>query len=318
MRDDILKQALADCRKHQLRGEQEQRRRFDEVAARCPDIMRLHDERHRGILDSISVVARGGVPEGIAEATARLSNDITRLLVENDYPADYLDPVYHCPRCRDTGYAGEGKKTLCSCVLARSRELMSGARPGVRSQTFEQYDDSVFPDTKLQENHMTQRAYMREIRRICEAYADSVPHSETLNLFMSGSSGLGKTFLLNAIGARAAGRGVTTLQYTANDLLNRIRQAYFSYGQEDDSSLYSVQLLLIDDLGTEPMWENITVEQLFALIDGRLTMGKHTVISTNLTPGEMQARYTERIASRLFDRRTCQALRFLGADVRKR
>ena len=41
-------------------------------------------------------------------------------------------------------------------------------------------------------------------------------------------------------------------------------------------------LLLIDDLGTEPLMENITVTQLFNLLNERQNRGKHTVISTNL------------------------------------
>jgi DNA replication protein DnaC len=66
------------------------------------------------------------------------------------------------------------------------------------------------------------------------------------------------------------------------------------------------------------MWENITVEQLFALIDARFTSRLNTVISTNLSLSELQARYTERITSRLTDVRVCQPLRFLGNDIRKR
>ena len=64
--------------------------------------------------------------------------------------------------------------------------------------------------------------------------------------------------------------------------------------------------------------ENITIVQLFNLINERQTSGKGTVISTNLNTTELQARYTERIASRLLDPRQCTLLQFLGDDVRRR
>ena len=35
------------------------------------------------------------------------------LLIANGYPEDYLDPVYSCPECRDTGYVGTQK---CKCL----------------------------------------------------------------------------------------------------------------------------------------------------------------------------------------------------------
>ena len=76
-------------------------------------------------------------------------------------------------------------------------------------------------------------------------------------------------------------------------------------------------LLLIDDLGTEPLMNNVTVTQLFNLLNERQLAGRHTVISTNLNPRELQERYTERIASRLLDESSCARLGFVGGDIRR-
>ena len=64
------------------------------------------------------------------------------------------------------------------------------------------------------------------------------------------------------------------------------------------------------------MLENITVEQLFNLINERQNARLCTVLSTNLTLTELKTRYTERVLSRLLDKRNCLALHFLGEDVR--
>ena len=40
------------------------------------------------------------------------------------------------------------------------------------------------------------------------------------------------------------------------------------------------------------------------------------MLSTNLSLTDLQARYTERILSRLLDKQACQVLRFLGKDIR--
>ena len=82
-------------------------------------------------------------------------------------------------------------------------------------------------------------------------------------------------------------------------------------------SLMEADVLLLDDLGSEPLMENITIVQLFNLINERQTAGKGTVISTNLNVRELRERYTERIASRLTDKRQCTQVVFMGDDIRR-
>ena len=55
--------------------------------------------------------------------------DAPRFLQEAGFPADYLEPVYRCPDCRDTGYIGNENATasvrlsltfsICSPTCAR-------------------------------------------------------------------------------------------------------------------------------------------------------------------------------------------------------
>ena len=77
------------------------------------------------------------------------------------------------------------------------------------------------------------------------------------------------------------------------------------------------ELLLIDDLGTEPLMNNVTVTQLFNLLNERQMSGRHTVLSTNLSMNELLERYTERVTSRLLDKGACLRVGFVGGDVRR-
>ena len=82
-------------------------------------------------------------------------------------------------------------------------------------------------------------------------------------------------------------------------------------------TLMDTDVLMIDDMGVEPLMENITIVQWFNLINERQLRGKGTVISTNLNVEELRRRYTERITSRLLDGKQCMILQFLGDDVRR-
>ena len=75
-------------------------------------------------------------------------------------------------------------------------------------------------------------------------------------------------------------------------------------------------LLLIDDLGTEPVLRNITVEYLFLLLNER--EGMATVTATNLTPAQLMNRYGERVCSRLLDKRQSEVILLKGQDLRLR
>ena len=77
--------------------------------------------------------------------------------------------------------------------------------------------------------------------------------------------------------------------------------------------LLEVELLLIDDLGTE-FFTSFTASRLFALLNTRLLAGRSTVLSTNLSLKDLAERYTDRVASRLMGNFT--ALKCYGEDVR--
>ena len=75
-------------------------------------------------------------------------------------------------------------------------------------------------------------------------------------------------------------------------------------------------LLLIDDLGTEPIMRNITIEYLFTLLNERMTRGQHTFLATNLNRTQIIEQYEERVASRLFDKTASVCIRLEGKDLR--
>lgn len=82
----------------------EQRRR--EIYTKLPEYGRLDES-----VGELSVAQANLLLNGDDEALTRLRSslkEISRqkreLLTSAGYPADYLEPVYDCPDCKDTGY----------------------------------------------------------------------------------------------------------------------------------------------------------------------------------------------------------------------
>ena len=315
-------QAWADARaaleRRRQRNEQEADRRRAEIAKRSPDLNRLLEQRHEMILRSVRSAFDGGSPSDAEAAMAEYNQKISAQLVEMGYPADYLAPRFDCPLCRDTGFVyDQSIQKTCECL--KKEYLAALSREGeylAADQTFAHFDETRFPEEPLPGTDVTQREYMRVVRDRCRQFADGVPDGPLRTLLLHGGSGLGKTFLLHCVGNAARARGVDVVYVTAYDLLMALKTAYFSRGDDSAREFFDAPLLLIDDLGMEPLMENITVEQMYNLLNARLIRGRYTAISTNLGRVELKQKYTERVTSRLLDTRTGMAIPFQGRDIR--
>ena len=304
------------------RNEREQQARLDNACALEPEIARLRAQSAevafaamRSILNQDSTARRQAVAQEMKEQGKAINAQIRALLVRSGLPEDELEPRYRCPICRDTGYVGDAPARFCECFeqRLRLRQHEDGSMAGVGEQNFERFDPSVAPDVD------GQRERLIKCRNLCECYADQFPNTEKQNLLLTGGGGLGKTFLLNCIFERVTARGYSAVRVTAFRLFEAMRQQHVGNDPKYDgfSSLVEVPLLLIDDLGTEPVMRNITVEYLFTLLNERNAAKRHTVIATNLSPIELKERYGERVTSRMIDRNLCGAVLFKGKDLRR-
>ena len=77
--------------------------------------------------------------------------------------------------------------------------------------------------------------------------------------------------------------------------------------------LYSCDLLVIDDLGTE-LTNSFCVSELLTLLNEREKYSKSTVISTNLSLEELNNAYSDRVFSRMFS--NFEFCPLTGQDVR--
>lgn len=320
MRKAIMRELQAEYEQQRMINENENRRREQHALSICPDIGLAMQERESMIYAGLRGILDGRVQaDDLPLRMDVMNRRIAQLLQQSGLPADYLDPVYRCARCKDTGYVGDTIKDMCECMRgAFYQRLYQRVGLGEKvSQTFENFDLSIFPDKKIDGQPFTQKQEMAMIRDLCQSWADMFPHGQTSDLLLTGPSGLGKTFLMHAMAKRLLDRGLNVLMISAYRLMEAARKAYFTSQHEELDSLMEADVLFLDDLGSEPLMENITIVQLFNLINERQVAGRGTVISTNLTVKELRERYTERIASRLTDKRQCTLIRFMGDDVRR-
>ena len=320
MRNEIVRELLSEYEQQRMRNAEEESRRREIAVATVPEIGRLLAEREALIMGSVRGILDGRAGAGDLPAQMdALNRRITSLLVGQGMDAEWLSPVYRCRMCRDTGYVGEPVREMCDCMRQRlfSRLYREVGLEEQTPQTFETFDDQIFSAEPLPGRAYSQRSVMNRIRAAAEGWADKYPAVAQKTVLLQGKSGLGKTFLMHAMARRLLDRGLNVLVISAYRYLDIARKAYFSGKTDDLDALMEADVLMVDDLGSEPLMENITVIQWFNLINERQTRGKATVFSTNLGEKELRDQYTERIASRLLDKRTSLQLMFVGDDVRR-
>ena len=261
--------------------------------------------------------------EAMKTARARaegMQSELKARLVAAGLPENYLEMQYRCPICRDTGFIADPIQRHCDCFVKRlNQKMYEGAGlTGRAEQSFEAFDEQFVPDTPVEGTGKTQREIACLARDRCQRYAARYPDTLKPGLMLMGNSGLGKSFLLNCVARRLIERGFSPVKLTAYRLFEAMRGAGFGDEQKarEFDRLMSAEILLIDDLGTEPMVRNITVEYLFSLINERTGGGMHTVIATNLSFEDLKNRYTERIASRLLDKTGFEVVGLAGEDLR--
>ncbi len=318
MREDLLKELELDYEQIRSANEREETRRKEQIRQAEPEIYALVLEREEMVFGTLRSILKGGADtQGLPERMEQISGKIRARLSEKGYPEDYLTPVYRCAVCKDTGRTGDLVKEPCVCLKKAYQQKLRekiGLNSG-RNETFASFDLNVFPEEKIQGQSFSQRDLMQLHMTTCKKWAEEYPNSPYRDLVLTGSTGLGKTFLLHAMAERLIERDINVLLVSAYRMLEILRKSYFENDQ-GSSELMEADVLMIDDLGSEPMMQNVTVEQLFYLLNERQNRNLATVISTNLDMARFRERYTERIASRLRDSRCCKVLNLLGKDIR--
>lgn len=262
---------------------------------------------------------------GVAEQTGALSYkkeiellgaERTRLLIENGYPKDYLMMHYDCPQCRDTGYI-EGEK--CQCFKKAAVDLLytqSNLQEILKKENFKHFSFNYYSDTIVNEvTGLTARQTAKDAVRKAKMFIDTFDTSFQ-NLFIYGSTGVGKTFLSNCIAKELIDQANCVIYFSAFDLFDALAKNTFQRDSISDSTpedILECDLLIIDDLGTE-LTNTFVASALFQCINERIMRRKSTIISTNLSLSQFRDIYSERILSRITSNYTM--IKLFGEDIR--
>lgn len=326
MNNAILKNLLIEYEQKRLNALKELDYRKEEIYIKFPRLQEIENELNKSsILFAKSILtSKSNLSlEKLKQQIKNLKEEKISILKSDNKTSNYLEVWFECPICKDIGYITQNSKTtMCSCLKQKlfNEEYNKSNISNIDVENFAHFNLKLFSDeinvAKYGED-ISPRENMQEIKHSAFKFIQNFDNHSEKNLLFSGCTGLGKTFLSNCIVNELIKRGKTVLYQTAPVMLDSLITAMFKNDTTLSDNLLNVDLLVIDDLGTETM-NSMKFTELYKIINTRLLNqnGKttKTIISTNLDLQNLFNTYDERLVSRFVG--YYNIYHFFGDDIR--
>lgn len=262
------------------------------------------------------LVFEKGRRDAYDEDSAALTEEIDKIKAaiekrkwELGYAADAGTVRYICTECEDTGFV-DGRS--CECL----RRLISDSLQRDCGRLLTDIKSFSCASTDIYGGHKkSYEVLFAKLQRYIEQFPYKKPY-----MVLSGGTGTGKSFTASVLCNAVMEKGLSALFINAVQLNELFLKRHLSPIEEKETLLapfMEADLLVIDDLGSESVYKNVTATYLYLLIMQRV--GKNTVFTTNITdPQDFVLRYENRVASRLTDTENSLFIYFDGEDLRKK
>ncbi len=268
------------------------------VLALCKNADYVANEKQLRTAQVTHALANGQQKIQAQQTIEKCTAKQAELLKKYGYKPSDLQPHYLCKKCNDTGHIGEKR---CTCLQNEFRKVLF-AESNLSNA------NCTFANSTATEKHT--KAVYKQAEKVCET---------NQNILLCGKTGTGKTYLLLACANKCIALGKSVLFLTSYALNNAFLQAHLAPLENKLaclSALTNVDVLVIDDLGGENIYQNVTAEYLFDVLNERENNNKQTFISTNLSLQELRFRYDERIFSRLVNQKRTFVAELSATDNR--
>jgi DNA replication protein DnaC len=299
-----------------------------EVEARIPRIREIRkeisDAAYKAAKERLMNPSAGDASDGNASDASdqmlsrrlkALTEERTALLKKYGYPEDYMEIKYRCPDCRDTGFIGNQR---CHCFRQAAIRIVyrqSHIMELLETQSFDDFSLDFYSDRKSEREGTSPKEAASRALTLMKKFSKDFKTCGG-NVFLYGETGTGKTFLTNCSARALLDQGISVIYFTAFQFFQLLEKHVFDHDHtldEDYDNIFSCEVLIIDDLGTE-MKNSFTTAQMFQVINERLIRRRSTIITTNLSLGDLRDRYGERVLSRITSNYTL--IKLFGKDVR--
>ena len=292
MKQIIVQKALSNIHAEKVKHQEEYERKMHDLFT-DKNYEKLDRELTQTIIENARKQANSQQPDIKKEQELQQKIDA----LKKKYHLEKIQMEYSCPICKDAGYV-DGK--MCICLKKEVSKLL------LKESGFENlvdFSQAIKTSGKLEK---------------CFSLMKQWCHSDFKKnlIYISGPTGVGKTHLVKCMAKELIERGKFVKIVTAFAMNQDFKEFSRKHDDELLNKYLECEILFIDDLGTEPLYKNVTVEYLYLIINERKMKKLPTIITSNLDLSDLMDRYDERISSRIIDRQTSITIYMDGQDRR--
>ena len=219
-------------------------------------------------------------------------------------PKDLI-PDYTCKICEDTGFNGDKR---CKCFNKIASEVVT-EELGISKKSLPDFEHADYINTPDEKVYLKMRQFADKAGEV--------------NKFVTllGKVGSGKTYLAGCIANQFEKMGKIVVFISSYELQSVFARTSSLYDLEREgylSALTECDLLVIDDLGSEMTFKNVSFTCLYTILSARSDKNLPLIVTTNLSVDEIYDFYGERISSRLFTKGKSLAIEINGRDFRRK
>lgn len=263
-----------------------------------------------------------------------MSNESTRRLISHNDFMEIWGTGDICPVCHEERtiakmpFNGMKYPQPCACERARLAAERQAEEEKKRKEEHRQYVERLTEQSGLPRrergyrfDNFSKRPGTEAMLDAVKGYADNFEKLKPagMGLVISGPTGCGKTHLISALVNELLEREHRVRFWNTISLFQAIQASFdnrYEYGDDIIADCDSAEVLVLDDVGTEKPSE-WTRSTFYSILNSRIDDMLPTILTTNLTLGELAGNLDSRIASRLSDKRCFTKISARADDFRK-
>ena len=233
-----------------------------------------------------------------------LLKQFVQKLYEKGKDVNKIFPNFDCKICNDEGFLQNLQ--MCECLKKEFHKNLM-IETGI--------DLEGYPI--LEKISLEKYENKDEIKNIIKNLLN-IEKSNFNTILFSGATGTGKTYISKCFAKTLCEKEILTRFYSSCEVNKMFCTAHFNINKIDEilKDLYDCEVLIIDDLGAEAKYKNITAEYFINLLSERQNKNKITLFTTNYTLSDIKNNYSERFLSRILDKEISLKFNFQGKDLR--
>ena len=294
MKQSIIQSALVKIQKNKRHAEEEYEKTIAPLLQN-DEYQKLNKKLTQLVIEKARAEAYNENAQNLTTEIKNLEQKIDEL--KKKYSLQDVNPDYKCNKCKDEGYING---QMCSCL---KKEISNTILQGSGFEKLENFEDAIKTSGNLHDTYALMQKWCKS------------DFKKNL-IYLAGATGVGKTYLMRCMANELISRGRLVKITTAYQMNRDFKEFSKTNNEELLKNYTDTEILFIDDLGTEPLFKDVTIENLYIVINERKMKKLPTIITSNLTLDNIRDRYDERIFSRIVDRETSITLLLDGEDKR--